>query len=208
MLICVTNRKLCKDDFLERIRQLAAGKPQAIVLREKDLAAAAYQKLAVEVDKICKQNQVALVINQNIAVAHKLKQQNIQLSMDNLRRYQEEIKKFKQIGAAVHSVAEAKEAEGLGATYLVAGHIFATDCKKGVAPRGLAFLKAVCEATTIPVLAIGGITRENFASVLQSGAVGACIMSEAMTCQKPAALADDYKKIIRTTCIDNAVFQC
>lgn len=208
MLICVTNRKLCKDDFLERIRQLAAGKPQAIVLREKDLAVTEYEKLAVAINQSCQENQVALVINQNIAVAHKLGLDRVQLSLDDLKKHHRALEKFTHIGAAVHSVAEAKEAEGLGATYLVAGHIFATDCKKGMAPRGLAFLRAVCEATTIPVLAIGGITRENFASVLQSGAVGACIMSEAMTCQKPAALADDYKKIIRTTCIDNAVFQC
>lgn len=194
MLICVTNRKLCKDDFLGRINQIAAGKPQAIVLREKDLNLSEYEKMAVEIDKICKKNQVALIISQNMEVAVKMKHQNIQFSMDNLRKYQSTIKKFKNIGASVHSVNEAEEAQKLGATYLVAGHIFPTDCKKGIEPKGLAFLKEVCDATTIPVFAIGGITRERFERVLQTGAAGGCIMSEAMTCKKPERLAGDYKK--------------
>ena len=49
------------------------------------------------------------------------------------------------------------EAERLGATYVTAGHIFTTDCKKGLPPRGLDFLKNVCDAVTIPVYGIGGI---------------------------------------------------
>jgi thiamine-phosphate pyrophosphorylase len=193
MLICITNRKLCKDDFLDRINQIAAGKPQAIVLREKDLNLSEYEKLAVEIDKICKKNQVALIINQNIEVAVHMKHQNIQLSMDDLRKYKSEIKKFENIGASVHSVNEVEEAQKLGATYLVAGHIFLTDCKKGVAPRGLTFLKEVCDAATIPVFAIGGITKERFERILQTGAAGGCIMSEAMTCEKPERLAGDYE---------------
>ena len=196
MLICVTNRKLCKDDFLGRINQIAAGKPQAIVLREKDLNLSEYEKMAVAIDTICKKNQVALIISQNIEVAVKMKHPNVQLSMDNLRKYQNEIKKFKNIGASVHSVAEAEEAPKLGATYLVAGHIFPTDCKKGVPPRGLTFLKEVCDAATIPVFAIGGITRERLAKVLQTGAAGGCIMSEAMICEKPERLAGDYKNFL------------
>ena len=61
------------------------------------------------------------------------------------------------IGTSVHSVEEAIEAQNLGATYISAGHIFATDCKKGVPPRGLDFLKKVCQTATIPVYSIVGI---------------------------------------------------
>ena len=49
------------------------------------------------------------------------------------------------------------EAERLGAAYVTAGHIFTTDCKKGLPPRGLDFLKNVCDAVTIPVYGIVGI---------------------------------------------------
>lgn len=193
MLICVTNQKLCKDDFLNRISEMARGTPHAILLREKDLSQAEYENLAVKVSKICAKNKVSLIINQNIETALKLNLENIQLSMDQLRNHEKEIKEFKQIGASIHSVNEAKEAEKLGATYLIAGHIFPTDCKKGVAPRGLFFLKEVCNSVEIPVFAIGGITKDKLENILNTGAKGLCIMSEAMTCLKPGELARNYR---------------
>lgn len=99
---------------------------------------------------------------------------------------------FKIIGTSVHSVEDAIKAEQLGAIYMTAGHIFATDCKKGLPPRGLDFLKNVCDAVQIPVYAIGGINiasseRENsslnvprLAEVMECGAAGGCIMSGMM----------------------------
>ena len=99
---------------------------------------------------------------------------------------------FKIIGTSVHSVEDAIKAEQLGATYMTAGHIFATDCKKGLPPRGLAFLKNVCNAVQIPVYAIGGINIASnddndsdlnvprLAEVMECGAAGGCIMSGMM----------------------------
>ena len=86
------------------------------------------------------------------------------------------------LGASCHSVAEAVEAERLGCTYITAGHIFDTDCKKGVPGRGLSFLQEVCETVRIPVYAIGGVTHENFPEVKRVGAAGVCVMSGLMTC--------------------------
>ncbi|MGV8905634.1 MAG: thiamine phosphate synthase [Acetobacterium sp.] len=192
MLICVTNRKLCNDDFLNRISQIAQGKPQAIILREKELSIPDYEMLAIKTNEICTDHQVKLIINKNIETALKLKFKNIHLAMDDLRLFKKEIKKFAGIGASVHSVNEAKEAERLGATYLIAGHIFPTACKKGVAPRGLAFLQEVCDSVKIPVFAIGGITKDKLENVLNAGAKGVCIMSEAMTCLKPIELGEKY----------------
>src|SRR5689334_1120551 len=103
--------------------------------------------------------------------------------MPNLRKVSEDLLAFDQIGASVHSVEEAKEAVILGATYLIAGHIFSTDSKKGVPSRGLSFLKQVCDAVSIPVFAIGGIKRNDVNAIKAAGANGVCIMSEAMTCE-------------------------
>jgi thiamine-phosphate diphosphorylase len=188
MLIIVTNRKLCKDDFLQRIDFLAKGKPNAIMLREKDLSLEEYEDLAREVNKICEANGVPMIINQNITVAEKLMLPNIHLSLPVLRNYKNEKLPFLRIGASIHSVSEALEAEELGASYLVAGHIFSTDCKKGVPPRGLTFLKEVCAAVSIPVFAIGGISKNNIEEVVATGAKGWCIMSEAMTCDTGTVL--------------------
>ncbi|WP_211171187.1 thiamine phosphate synthase [Bacillus sp. DNRA2] len=180
-LIAITNRKLCQGDFLSRIEWLAKARPTAIMLREKDLSLEDYEALALKVSDICRENSVPLIINQNLAVAKKLKLANIHLSMVDFRKNKDELVAFTNIGASVHSVSEAIEAEALGATYLVAGHIFSTDSKKGVPPRGLGFLKEVCGAVSIPVFAIGGIKETNINEVLAVGASGACIMSSAMT---------------------------
>lgn len=78
---------------------------------------------------------------------------------------------------SVHSQDEAIEAERLGADALIAGHIFVTDCKKGLEPRGLDFLRKICENVSIPVFAIGGIDDNNTELVKQAGAQGECRMS-------------------------------
>ena len=85
-------------------------------------------------------------------------------------------------GVSVHAVEEAKEAVGLGASYLTAGHVFATDCKKGLAPRGLPFLKEICDVAKVPVYGIGGIgpDPEQIRQTLEQGAAGVCIMSGMM----------------------------
>lgn len=189
MLIYVTNRKLCREDFLTRLGKLTKTGPQAIILREKDLGQKEYELLAKKVSTICEADNVRLIINRNIDIAAELNISFIHLSMEDLRLHKNEIRRFKCTGASVHSTEEALEARELGAGYLIAGHIFTTDCKKGMPPRGLAFLKEICSKVDIPVFAIGGITRERVKIVLETGAKGICIMSEAMTCTEPSSLS-------------------
>lgn len=178
---------------MQRIDQLAKGKPFAIMLREKDLISDEYEALAMKVKEVCEVNQVPLIINQNIAAAAKLNVPNIHLSMADLRNFKSECSQFFKVGASVHSKAEAEEAFSLGADYLVAGHIFSTDCKRGVPPRGLPFLKEICNAVPIPVFAIGGITKDKVNDIAMTGAKGVCIMSEAMTCRQPIELANLFR---------------
>ncbi|MBP2665846.1 MAG: thiE1 [Firmicutes bacterium] len=191
MLICVTHRQLCQGDFLQRIEQLAQARPDAVMLREKDLSEDNYERLARQVKEICDRHDVTLILHQNYVVAEKMKHTQLQLSMPALRSYQATAHNF-TIGASVHSVDEAVEAQALGATYLVAGHIFATDCKKGVSPKGVPFLQQVCRAVTLPVFAIGGIGIQNVQEIMDSGAKGCCIMSSAMTCEDPATWVREF----------------
>lgn len=192
MLICITNRHVCRDDYLRRISLLAMGKPHAIMIREKDLSLMEYEHLAGKVKEICDLHDVPLIINQNITTAAKLKLKNIHLSISDLRLYRNEIREF-VCGASVHSLAEAKEAQALGASYLIAGHIFSTDCKKGVPPRGLSFLEEVCSSVNIPVFAIGGIEKDKLKDIKKTGAKGVCIMSECMICPNPLDLANNFR---------------
>lgn len=193
MLIYITNRKLCRDHFLDRIEQLASGKPYAIMLREKDLNEADYETLAIQVKERCDAHQVPLLINQQIGTAAKLAIPAVHLSMENLRKYTSLLPSFQQVGASVHSLEEALEAQALGVHYLIAGHIFATNSKKGVPPRGLSFLEEICCHSKVPVFAIGGITKDKVTDILLTGASGMCIMSEAMTCENPKNLASQFR---------------
>jgi thiamine-phosphate pyrophosphorylase len=183
MIIFVTNRKLCRGDFLERIDSLAKKKPHAIMLREKDLEPDEFETLAGKVKGICEKNGVRLIVNGNMAAASMLGIPCIHLSMTDLRLHAAGLASFTSVGASVHTAGEAKEAQELGADYLIAGHIFPTDCKKGVPAKGLIFLEEVCDSVTVPVFAIGGITKDRIGAVMSAGAKGICMMREAMTCK-------------------------
>ena len=89
---------------------------------------------------------------------------------------------IKILGSSIHSVSEAQEAQRLGADYLTAGHIYATDCKAGVPPRGLDFLEEVCRSVQIPVYGIGGVQigSDQLDEMMARGAAGACVMSGMM----------------------------
>ena len=117
-----------------------------------------------------------------LETARKVQHPYIHLSLFLLKENSEKLSDFLAVGCSIHSVEEAKEAQKLGATYLTAGHIYTTDCKKGLPPRGLDFLREVCNAVTIPVYAIGGIHAGTgqIREVMECGASGACIMSEMM----------------------------
>nr|WP_320146628.1 thiamine phosphate synthase [uncultured Anaeromusa sp.] len=184
-LICVTQRKLCPDDFLERVSRLAQAKLQAILLREKDLGEADYEELAREVQKRCIPWGVRLIVRRYAGVARRLGVRQLHLSMEELRQAEPGALAGLQVGVSVHSVAEAAEAEHLGTAYLIAGHIYATDCKKGLQPRGLDFLSEVCRTVKMPVYAIGGVTAERVSELLVCGAAGCCVMSGVMQCSAP-----------------------
>ena len=159
-LLIFTNRSLCRTNFTEQIRALAQAKPKAIVLREKDLPEEEYQNLASEVLSICRENHVPCILHNFVPAARNLKADAIHLPLPVLRTLSpEERKAFSILGASCHSVEEAKEAQALGCTYITAGHIFDTDCKKGLPGRGLSFLEKVCRSVSLPVYAIGSPGR-------------------------------------------------
>ncbi|MBR4490734.1 thiamine phosphate synthase [bacterium] len=186
-ILCVTNRSICEGDFLKRIEDIASCGVKAIILREKDLSAEEYRNLAEKFTEICKKHKIEAVLHTYTDVAIGLGVKSIHLPLPVFKDLSGEKKSFfEKTGVSCHSVEDALEAEKLGASYITFGHVFATDCKKGLEPRGLSALKKVCEAVKIPVYAIGGINCENIGLVFENGAGGACIMSGFMKCRDVA----------------------
>lgn len=183
-IICVTNRLICKENFLERIKKIVQSKPSGIILREKDLTENDYEDLAKDIIKICKSSGVECILHSFSNTAIKLQHTSLHLPLHILCEMSEEDrKKFTVLGASCHSKEDAVKAEKLGCTYITAGHIFDTDCKKGLPGRGIEFLKELRRYVSVPIYAIGGINSENIPNVIEAGAVGACIMSGAMICE-------------------------
>lgn len=192
-LICVTNRKLCTEDFLDRIDQIAMQNPKGILLREKDLSPSEYARLAKKVLAICSKHHTLCILHNFIEIAEQTGAQAIHLPLSVLRNMTNQQKRsFTKIGASCHSLEEAKEAESLGCTCITAGHIFATDCKMGLPGRGLSFLSDICGSVSVPVYAIGGIRKDNIASVRKAGAKGVCIMSGVMRCKDVSAYFKNF----------------
>ena len=183
-ILCVTNRSLCKEDFLVRIEKIAKTEVAGIILREKDLSEEEYQALAEKILTICQKQKMQCILHTYTNVARKLACNAIHLPMPILRTLsKEERDAFQILGASCHSLEEAVEAENLGCTYITAGHIYETDCKKGLPGRGIGFLKKICETVSIPIYAIGGIGAENIQEIKNAGAAGGCIMSGMMQCE-------------------------
>ena len=188
-ILCVTNRKLCREDFLTRIARIAACHPAGIILREKDMDPEDYKELAAAVMEICEQHGVRCILHSFTDAAISLQANAIHLPLHLLRELPQEQKaQFGVLGASCHSVGDALEAQALGCTYITAGHVFATDCKKGLPGRGVEFLERVCAAVEIPVCGIGGIDSDNIALVRNAGAKGACLMSSLMKTADVAGL--------------------
>ena len=194
----ISNRKLCENENLEKqIEKIFLAYERKIILknfeivaltlREKDLNKNEYLKLIEEIYPICQKYKINLILHQNydLNLDDKYKIDGIHLSYSifkslNQNIKAELIKKYKRIGVSIHSLEEAKDVESLGASYVIAGHIFKTDCKKGLEPRGLKFVKDLSSTLTIPIFAIGGIDEKKSLSVINSGAFSVCMMSNLM----------------------------
>ena len=188
-ILCVTNRKLCREDFLTRIARIVSCHPAGIILREKDMNPEDYKELAAAVVEICEQHGVKCILHSFTDVAISLQADALHLPLHLLRETTKEQKaQFTDLGASCHSVEDALEAQALGCTYITAGHVFETDCKKGLPGRGLDFLRDVCAAVDIPVYGIGGIDADNIALVRDAGASGACLMSSLMAAEDVTGL--------------------
>lgn len=148
-----------------------------------------YQALAEQVMEICARYDVTCILHSFTDVALALRAPVIHLPLGMLREMNAEQKvPFRTIGASCHSLEEAREAQRLGCAYITAGHVFETDCKKGLPGRGLSFLRDVCHAVHIPVYGIGGVNVENISRVRAAGASGACLMSSLMICEDVAGI--------------------
>lgn len=194
-LIYVTERRRIVGAPLDYLTRLLSGRPDGLLIREKDLHADALCTFAAPLVPIAERYGVPLILRGTPALAQRLGIRNLQLS------YAEALaaplpQDFDSVGVSVHSLEEALEAQRRGATTVTYGHIFTSPCKPGLPPRGTAALDDIVRACTIPVHAIGGITKDTLPFLLPIQPAAACLMSASMTDPEPETLTTRLRRIL------------
>ncbi|MZQ74811.1 MAG: thiamine phosphate synthase [Peptoclostridium sp.] len=193
----ITNRKQAEEGFIGTIEAAAAAGADFIILREKDMKDAALERLAREVKKAISGSGAELIINTSLNVARNVGACGVHMTFaDFMECDVEMIRQEFNIGVSVHSLQEAEAAVKKGADYILAGHIFQTDCKAGARPRGIEFIRRIRKALPrVKLIAIGGIMPENARQVISAGADGVAVMSLVM---KSANSYEEVKNLAKS----------
>ena len=134
---------------------------------------------ACRLKELCDKYNVPLIINDRLDIALAVGAAGVHLGQDDLpcavarRLLGEDF----IIGVSAHNPAEAVQAVSEDADYLGCGAVFGTATKHDVAKLGLENLRAIRKSVAVPMVGIGGITADNYAEVLATGADGAAIVS-------------------------------
>jgi thiamine-phosphate pyrophosphorylase len=188
-LTLVTDRSQTRGRDLTAVvaECLAAGLP-AVQVREKDLGAADLAALCRPLRELTRDHGARLVVNDRVDVALAVAADGVQrthasLPVDDIRRVAGD---RLRIGASVHSLDDAVDAERRGADWIVFGPVYDTPSKRRWgAPQGLERLGQVTSSVRIPVVAIGGITPERVAAVRAAGAVGVAAIAAILDTASP-----------------------
>lgn len=190
-LVVITDLKLCEDNIYKRVfKFLNYG--ANVVLRAKELGKNDYFKFANEVLKSCASFKEQIFIHKFVNVALNLECKNIWLPLKDLEIYKGDLAKFDKIVASTHSVDEVKSALNLGANSICLSHIYKTDCKFNLTPKGLNLINDVRKFYNGKIYALGGINSSNFKNCLNVGANKICIMSEAMKCKDESEFVKSF----------------
>ncbi len=176
--------------WLELTRQMCAGGAQLIQLRFKEQSARNFLHLARQARTICQQHGCLLIINDRADIARSVDADGLHIGQDDLpyaaaRRV---LGRDKIIGVSTHDLAQAVAAEREGADYIGFGPLFGTQTKAtGYSARGLAQLREIRARTSLPIVAIGGISAERAPAVLAAGANAVAMISDIVLSQQVEA---------------------
>lgn len=174
MIRCyVTDRRtLASGSLLDAIARNLADGVTWIQIREKDLSARALFELVEAAGKLPNPHSSKIFVNTRADVALAAGAAGVHLPSGSPPARFWRRPGF-LVGVSCHSLEDVRQAEAEGADYAVFGPVFAPLSKSaGLEPRGLEILALAAGAVRIPVLALGGITRENSAACVSAGAAG------------------------------------
>lgn len=179
-LYAVTDRSWLRGQtLLEQVEQALAGGVTLVQLREKELDETAFFREAVDMAKLCHRYGVPLLINDNVDIARRSGADGVHVGQEDMEAagVRRILGSDMIIGVTAKTVEQAMRAEAAGADYLGSGAVFGSATKLNAKPMTKELLNAICHAVKIPVVAIGGINRQNISELFGTDIDGVAVVS-------------------------------
>lgn len=180
MLYAVTDRSwLGSRSLADQVKDVLEGGATFVQLREKNMDKKEFLEEAKEIQKLCKEYQVPFVINDNVEIAQEIDADGVHVGQSDMEAsdVRARLGADKIIGVSAQTVEQAVIAEQQGADYLGVGAVFPTGSKADAVEVSHETLKEICDAVQIPVIAIGGINKENVMELKETGICGVAVIS-------------------------------
>lgn len=179
-LYAVTDRSWLRGQtLLEQVEQALTGGTTLVQLREKELDEETFLREAVELAKLCHRYGVPLLINDNVEIARRSGADGVHVGQDDMdaASVRSILGSDMIVGVTAKTVLQAIRAQEAGADYLGSGAVFGSSTKLNAKPMTRELLKSICNAVSIPVVAIGGINRNNILDLADTDIDGVAVVS-------------------------------
>lgn len=180
LLYAVTDRAwVGRKTLMEQVEAAIKGGVTCVQLREKELEREAFLEEAIEMKALCARYGVPFIVNDDVEIAIKCKADGIHVGQKDMEA--ENVRALvgdnMMIGVSTQTVEQAKAAQKAGADYLGVGAMFNTMTKLGASEVSDQTLKEICKSVSIPVVAIGGIKKDNILALSGTGVDGVALVS-------------------------------
>lgn len=189
-----------KGDYLRILEKALKGGVSLLQWREKEGDTGALYRLAKEAQTLAKEYQTPFLINDRLDLVLALEADGLHVGQKDLpaKLARQLLGPKKLLGVSAGDLSEALQAEEDGADYIGVGSIFPTSSKKDATPLSIEALKGICQAVTIPVVAIGGMTLDRLPFLKESGIQGVAVLSSVWDHECPTKAVQDLKQVMMT----------
>lgn len=197
-LYAVTDRTWLRGQTLEQqVEAALQGGVTCVQLREKQLDRESFIQLGRSIGCLCQRYGVPLIINDDLEVALACGADGVHVGQDDLpvEEVRRRVGDRMIVGVSAHNPEEARRAYEGGADYLGAGAVFGSTTKTNVTALSHATLRAICDAVSLPVVAIGGITRENLPRLAGTGVAGVAVVSAIFAAEDITAASRELRAL-------------
>ena len=198
LLYAVTDRSwLGEDTLYHQVEQTLQGGATFLQLREKSLDNETFLQEAKQIKLLCEQYRVPFVINDNVDIALAIDADGVHVGQSDMEAgsVREKLGPDKILGVSAQTVEQAILAEQRGADYLRVGAVFPTGTKLDADAVSFDTLREICNAVSIPVVAIGGIGKDNILKLSGSGIYGVAVVSAIFAQPDIVAATSELKEL-------------